>query len=218
MTKRILLLIAIIFPILFTACKSKEEKAAELIKNELSKTLYDFESYEPVETKVKEAKNSAYNDSTCLNMAMAIAYAMNKGSKAADEAKEASDRADIWGPPTYYSSSYSDNQYRKYKNEAKEKYAEAMATFAIVKSLGTALEDSIKALDGNKIIGWEVSHRFRCKTRGGMSTFGDYRYIIDKDFKKVIFSEDTDDDDFKKTHDIIESAIKGSFSELSLED
>ena len=34
---------------------SKEEKAAQLINTEMSKTLYDFDSYEPIETKVTEA-------------------------------------------------------------------------------------------------------------------------------------------------------------------
>lgn len=39
----------------FASCMSKEEKAAQLINTEMSKTLYDFDSYEPIETKVTEA-------------------------------------------------------------------------------------------------------------------------------------------------------------------
>jgi PBP1b-binding outer membrane lipoprotein LpoB len=37
---------------ILTGCKSKEEKALEAIKDEMFKTLYDFESYQPVETKI----------------------------------------------------------------------------------------------------------------------------------------------------------------------
>ena len=206
----------VLFTVLLSSCKSNEEKAADLIKSELSKTLYDFESYEPIETTVTEAKNTAYNDSTCFSMAMVIAYSMEKASKAMDESKEASERMDIWGPPTYYSSSYSDKQYYKYRDEAKEKASEAMATYVIVKTLGTALEDSIKALDSSKVIGWEAKHRFRRKTKGGQNTIGDYRYIISPDFKTIIFCEDMDDDDYSHAREIIEEAEKGNFSKLDI--
>lgn len=40
---------------ILTGCKSKEEKALEAIKDEMFKTLYDFESYQPVETKIDSA-------------------------------------------------------------------------------------------------------------------------------------------------------------------
>ena len=200
-----------------SSCKSKEDKAAELIKKELSKTLYDFNSYEPIETTVKEATSNAYNDTTCFRLAMVIAYTMDKASKAFDEAKDAQEHMEIWGAPTYYSSSYSDRQYYKYKDEAKDKYAEGMAAYVMVKALGSNLEDSIAALDKEKVLGWEVNHRFRCKTRGGQSTIGDYRYIIDKDFKTIIFQEDMDNNDYSKARDIIKEAIEGSFSKMNID-
>lgn len=34
---------------IFTSCQSKEDKARELVKDDLYKTLHDFSSYEPVE-------------------------------------------------------------------------------------------------------------------------------------------------------------------------
>ena len=51
---------------ILTGCKSKEEKALEAIKDEMFKTLYDFESYQPVETKIDSAFLSIYTDSTIL--------------------------------------------------------------------------------------------------------------------------------------------------------
>lgn len=196
----------------FSSCKSKEEKAADLIKNELSKSLYDFESYEPIETTVSEAYNTAYNDSTCHQLARITAYAMKEASDAFDEANEAKEGMDIWGPPTYYSSSYSDNKYYKYKSTYEKKTEEALTAYSVFQAIGKSLEDSIKALDTSKKIGWEVKHRFRCKTRGGNYSIGDYRYVIDKDFKKVIFYDDTDEKEYKYSQDIIESAIKGDLS------
>ncbi len=52
--KKIFGLMAIIImgAFVMSACTSREEKVAETIKNEMFKTLYDFESYQPVETKI----------------------------------------------------------------------------------------------------------------------------------------------------------------------
>ncbi len=199
---------------MFTACKSKEDKATELVKNELSKTLYDFESYEPIETKVSEAYQTAYNDTTCYSMAIGIAYVMDKCSKALDESKDAQEHAEIWGPPTYYSSSYSDSQYRKYLDKANEKREEALRGYELFKTMGSALEDSIKYLDNKKVIGWEIKHRFRCKTKGGQNTIADYRYVVDPDFEIVYFCEDTDDNDYKQAREVIEAALKGELTSI----
>ena len=49
--------------LLLCSCQSREEKVAELIKQEMFKTLYDFESYEPIETKIDSAFTSIYTDS-----------------------------------------------------------------------------------------------------------------------------------------------------------
>lgn len=195
-----------------TSCKTKDEKAADLIKTELSKTLYDFASYEPIETTVTEAYQTAYNDSACFNMAMVIAYGLKEASKYADEAKEAMEHAEIWGAPDYYSSSYSDRQYYNYKEEAEKNGTKVRAAYKIIKDMGIELQDSIKKLDKNTIIGWDVRHRFRCKTRGGNFTIGDYRYIISSDFKTILIQEDTEDQDFKNARDVIDMAMKSYFT------
>lgn len=66
--KRILFLIFISFCLL--GCKSKEEKAEELIKKSLFQSLYDFDSYSPIETIVKEAYEIPKNDSALFNIAV----------------------------------------------------------------------------------------------------------------------------------------------------
>ncbi len=201
-----------LFVLAFVSCKSKEEKAAELIKTEMSKTLYDFDSYEPVETKVTEAYQTAYNDTSCLKMAMAIAYGLYEADKYLKEAESAQERMDIWGPPTYYSSSYSDRKYYEYRDQVKDNMAKMTAAVDVIKEVGRLLQDSIAKLDGKKIIGWEVRHRFRCKTRGGHASIGDYRYIISEDFKEILWQEDTDAEGYKAAKEMIETAIKGGFT------
>ena len=59
--KKCIILLTIIATLCITSCKSNEEKANELIRAELSKTLYDFDSYQPVETIVKENQQQYYN-------------------------------------------------------------------------------------------------------------------------------------------------------------
>lgn len=202
--------------ILLSGCKSKEEKAAELIKDELSKTLYDFDSYQPIETIVIEAKANAYNDSACWRRGAALAYGMQKMVEYINQASEAKDHMDIWGEPSYYSSSYSDRQYYKYKRERDEAMDKAQQIGLLCKNIASEIKDSVSYLDTTMVIGWEVSHRFRCKTRGGNSTIGDYRYIIDKDFKNVLLREDLDDDDDKHVREAIESALSDFWETLTL--
>lgn len=207
--KRFLYLLFI--TIVLVGCQTKEEKAAELIRNELSKTLYDYESYSPIETIVTEAKLTEYNDTICWKQANILLYAFKQATESLDEVKNAKEHMEIWGAPTYYSSTYSDNQYYKYKKEWTSKMEIAKSNWELVKRLSANLKDSIQALDKNKIVGWEVKHRFRCKTKGGSATIGDYRYVIDKNMKKVLIYEDVDEDDYKQIRELVQAAMDGTF-------
>ncbi len=73
-----------------------------------------------------------------------------------------------------------------------------MATFFdLAKSTAKSLKDTLQTVDTEKIVGWEVKHRFRCKTKGGYSTIGNYRYVMDENFKEILIFEDTDDEEFE---------------------
>lgn len=213
--KILYILLASTIAVFTSACQSKEEKAAGLIKQELSNALYDFDSYQPIKTTVTEAFSSAYNDTTCWYTAMAISYCMKDVSEYYEKANDAKERMEIWGPPSYYSSSYSDNQYYKYRRKWEENLDKATRRFEVAKSFVKELQDSIKSLDSTRYLGWEVFHRFRCKTKGGHAAIGNYRYIIDKEFTKIIFREDLDDDNYSEARNIIESALKGDFNNIN---
>lgn len=197
---------------LVCSCKSKEEKAAEVIREHLSKTLYDFESYDPIETIVTEAYETVYNDSTAFSKALVMSLGMNEVAQAIKEAEDAVDYMRIWGAPTAYSSSYSDSKYYGYKKDYDENMNKAKIGMLAINSLGIELQDTIATLDATKVIGWEVKHKFRCKTRGGHYDIGDYRFIISPDFTKVIFVEDLDDDDYKGARKMIDQALEHTFS------
>lgn len=212
MRKTFQFVVLLFITIILVSCQSKEEKAAEFIKNELSKTLYDFESYQPIETTVTEAKMTMYNDSACRTKAAALAYGMKKVTEYLEEMKDAKERMEIWRP-SYYSSSYSDSQYYKYKEEYEDNLEKAKNAYDICKGLAAELKKQIANLDTAKVIGWEAKHRFRCKTRGGNSTIGDFRYVLDKDFKKVLLQEDTDDEDESAIRDVLKAVLNGDFDD-----
>lgn len=203
------LIMGIISIVMLISCQSKEEKAAELIKNKLSKTLYDFESYQPIETTVTEAKMTMFNDSVCWKKAATLAYGVKEASEYMRKADKAEAYMNIWGKPSYYSSSYSDNQYYKYMEECGENLKKVANALEVCKSIADQLKEQIAKLDTAKVIGWEAIHRFRCRTRGGNSTIGNYRYVLDKDFKTIILQEDMDEEtDIRET---LKSVANGDF-------
>ena len=209
--KRIIymLLLVVFVPFVFISCKSKEDKAAELIKTELSKTLYNFDSYQPIETIVKEAKNTAYNDSLCWAKAAVLAVGMEQYIEKTHEATQSVERAQIWGAPTYYSSSYSDRKFYKYMEEGRNMMIEANIAAMVCNGIADSLNAMIQSLDTTIVIGWEVIHSFRCKTRGGDPEIAHYRYVTDKKFKKVLLQEDTESKSDKHIREAMQMVIDG---------
>ena len=201
--KKCVILLTIFAAFSVTGCKSNEEKANELIRTELSKTLYDFDSYQPIETIVKEAKNTALNNEECWAYAMVAISFLNDATKDIEKAKNAQEYMEIWGPPTYYSSSRSDRKYYEYKKECNEHLANAERNLKKSKVATDSLKCIKIRLDTMRIIGWEVNHKFRCKSKGGYASIGNHKYIIDKNFEKIIFQTDTDDEKYSMIIDIL---------------
>lgn len=201
--KKVILWIAIIIPIL-TGCKSKEEKAAEIIKKEMFKTLYDFESYQPIETTVDSAFYSPYTDSTILSHGYIINELLSEANKNLETVKEAQSSMEIW------SDSYSSYGLTKYY-DAKEKMSSALEKANLyIKYIDTE-GDSIRMLSKDikpTFYGWKITHKFRCKTKGGNSTIGNYIYIFDKNIEHIIYKEDTEDEDLINIKSLIKECLE----------
>lgn len=201
--KKVILWIAIVIPIL-TCCKSKEEKAAEIIKKEMFKTLYDFESYQPIETVVDSAFYSPYTDSTILSHGYIIKELISEARKNLEELKEAQSSMEIW------SDSYSSYGLTKYY-EAKEKMSSALEKVDLYIKIINTEGDSIRMLSKDikpTFYGWKITHKFRCKTKGGNSTIGNYIYIFDKNIEHIIHEEDTEDEDLIKAKSLIKEFLE----------
>ena len=207
--KKILLVFSLI--LILSACQSREDKAIKLIEKELFSTLYDFDSYSPIETKITEAKLSVFSDTTLYNKALLTLAAYNVLEELSKEADDAKTHMNIWGPPTYYSSSYSDSQYNKYKETYVEKIETMKVSYEVFKKLAAQLKDTLSTIDSTKVVGWEVQHRFRCKTKGGHSTIADYRYVFDKNIKNILIREDVDSEDSKMLRALVINSQNGTF-------
>lgn len=201
MKKLFYFLAAVIVAVTVTSCKSKEEKAAELIKQELSHVLCDFGSYEPIETVVTEAKHIPINDSACVNKALdAIAY-YELAVEYTKDGKSSLEMMNIWGKPTRYSSSYSDNRYYENKYEFVDAVKKANTCIKKYNSSINDLKIIMNRVNPSETLGYNVEHSFRCKSKGGIWLIEHYRFIVDKKIKKIIFYVDEKDEisDFIKS-------------------
>lgn len=89
----------------------------------------------------------------------------------------------------------------------------AISANDICKGIALELKRHIAKLDTTRVVGWEVKHRFRCKTKGGSPDIGDCRYVLDKDFKKIIIQENTDDDEMVAIRAAMKAVVDGYFDE-----
>ncbi len=188
--------------LLFVACKSKEEKANELIKAELYKTLYDFSSYEPIETIVDSAFTSIYRDSVILKYAYSIQACLDLSNENIAEMKDARSSMEIWSD-SY--SSYGRNKYYEARDKYNENLEKANLYLKRIDEIMPLIKEEINNFSSS-FCGFQAKHKFRCKTKGGNFTIGNYLYIMDKNFKEVISVSDMDDEDEVKIKNLIDEA------------
>ena len=189
--------------LIFVGCKSHEEKAAELIKQDMFKTLYDFESYEPIETQIDSAFTSIYTDTLALLYANEANDIFEKMKDAKSEYERAKSSMDIW------SDSYSALGRSNY-NKAKQTVDDYLKKLDESLSRANELYANIKERNvkiGRSFIGWQAKHRFRCKTKGGNFDIGNYLYVFDKDFSRILSVNHLNEKDKIPLSGIIDEAI-----------
>ena len=170
----------------------------------MSQVLYDFESYDPIVTLVTEAKHIPINDVACINKALTAVERSERVDEHLKDVTSVRKRMNYWGPPTRYSSSYSDSKYYEIKSD----YVCAMKIANIyINSYNSAIDDLdsiMKNTNPSETIGYNVEHSFRCRTKGGFWTIAHYRFVTDKNFERIIFIDETGD-----ATDLIKSVQNG---------
>jgi len=189
-----------IIALLFVACKSKEEKANILIKEQMFKTLYDFQSYEPIETIVDSAFTTIYQDSIILNYAYTIQAYSSLHDECINEVDDALSTAKIWSD-SY--SSYSLGKLIEARDKAKTNLDKAQYYIQKMDETSLLLKERIDNFKPS-YLGFQAKHKFRCKTKGGHFSIGNYLVTMDKKFKTVISVIDLDDEDELKTRKLID--------------
>lgn len=195
----ILLVLAIVS---FSACKSNEQKAAALIKDYMFKNLFDYESYEPIETSI----DSAYNQPMMNSQILALAFDSVEKEKEKEaeehheEYEDASRTMDIW------SGGWSSSSTREYNKARKKAIEELIASVECTRASVRNLKQIKSMADtlSTGFIGWSAIHSFRCNTRGGSKTIGNYLFIFDKSFKTILNVFDADDEDLGAAIDKME--------------
>ena len=180
MKKLFSLAIFLISGLAMTSCQSNEEKAQKLIRDNFFQTMHDFGSYEPIETVVKEAKQSMYTDADVWKdiNALTVVYDGLIERKASYNAAA--------------KSSYSSKREIEMKKELLEKQTKEFD------SLYRKVKENERQIDSIKTIGWEVNHKFRCKSQEGIALIKECRFVMDKDFKAILIEEEIGSEESKE--------------------
>lgn len=174
----------VIAAVLFVACeKSQEQKANELIRESLKKTLFKPETYKPVDTKVDSAF-APYDDPDFYQELAKLGNMNSEYMELEEEAKDAKTSMSIWSGP--YQSAYGRNQYQ----EAKEEYEKLNTQMENLKKKGDKqFEKVMSTLQGDKkFIGYKAVHNYRADNNAGNTLIGNTVFFIDKDFTEVTFT------------------------------
>lgn len=183
------LLFVIMAAVLLAGCQSKEEKAQELIKKDMFTTLDDFDSYEPVETKLDSAFNSPYIDKEVRTNIDKLDSCFIVALKNSKKLRKAVDDMRLWVSSTTHTGRY---QFQKADETAKECSKKSDEIHKELEDTENAIKNKIKETKRD-FIGWETIHKFRNKDKNGEKSMHNYLYIFDKDMKNIIYKEDMDD-------------------------
>lgn len=179
----------VIAAVVFVACeKSQEQKADELIRESLKKTLFKPETYKPIDTKVDSAF-SPYDDPELYKELTKLGNLDSEYRELEEEAKDAKTSMSIWSGP--YQSAFGRNQYQ----EAKEEYEKLSTQIENLKKKGDKqFEKVMSMLQGDKkFIGYKAVHNYRADNNAGNTLIGNTVFFIDKDFTEVTFAAELEE-------------------------
>lgn len=170
--------------ILMAACTmSLDKKADSLIQDEMKKTLFHPDSYDPVETVVDSA--FAPNDDPALFEKMGkFAQIAGEIESLEEEASHYKSTIAIWSGP------YIDAYGKQQKEEAQSKLDKVNSEIERLTSKGIKIGDEIKSTlnTKRKFIGFKANHSYRAQNNMGNVLMGRSLFIIDEKLEKVLFS------------------------------
>lgn len=180
---------------IFSSCqKTPEDKANDLIKENIAKMLTYPDSYESVETKVDSLFNPMYSVDfkQKAQRAMELSDRIHNNKTSIDHGLLTMNLHS--GP--YSNSVYDRNKYKEGKEEyetAKKYNEKAVPELeALKKEMKAQLEKD------DEFLGFAIEHKFRCKNDAGNTQLIECLLIVDKDMKKVIYGVDLNSLEFRR--------------------
>ena len=178
---------------LFVSCgKSPEEKANALIEDDIKKVLYHPETYDPAETQVDSAF-TPFDDPAFYEKTVQLCKLGMSIDECDRKMKNAKSSMSIWSGP--YQSAFGRNEYQEAKNEYDENERNKKSIEAKVKKLATELKTVLE--NEQQFIGFKARHRYRANNNAGQTTFGEMKFLFDKEIEKIVAKYDMDDNEYK---------------------
>ena len=201
-----LLFISIVAIFIAACSKSPEQKAEALIKDSLKKSLYKPDTYKPVDTKVDSAF-TPYDDPKVIEEVINFLTLTSDAMSLEEDMKENESDVALWSESSRAMGAYSMIEYEN----AKEKYESNSKAFdKKLEEINESLQKLSKMINGKKdFIGFKVTHNYRADNNMGSTLIGNTVFIIDKEYKEVLYSMELDEYEkmkysIDKTKEIIE--------------
>lgn len=170
----------IILSINLIGCSNPEKRARHLIKQELKETLHDWDSYESVKFSGLDSMYTTVFD----NIDYAFAYKKDSVFRLLYDINTKSAEENSY--KAVVSNTISDREF--YKEMAQ------MSRNAISKNLDSiqfysSIIDSIQCGFKPVLKSLCMLHSFRCNNAGGHKTIHHYRFVLDENISKILYSE-----------------------------
>ena len=172
--KKLLFALCLICAVTASCSKSLENEAKDLIKDDLYKSLHDYDSYKPVEF--------SKLDSTFTDISSIKGY---------DKTSEKLEKIKAQMKKLEHSIEFDADWSRKVGYTSDVNRQKMLADFEEYKELSSEADKLrvklIKALDEftPKFIGYSMIHKYRAKNKAGNTALGVTKYTFDKEITKI---------------------------------
>ena len=188
--------------ILLTAChNSPIDKANKLIMEEVQKTLYIPDSYDPVDTQLDSAF-APYDDPDFCIKASELQEKERELQRHKEKAKFAKSSMSIWSNPY---SAFAKNEYQESKAEYREANKKAKETEKDIQEISTYLNQ--REQEQPKFIGYKAYHRYQAENNAGQVLMNDEVFLIDKELTQIIYVYETEGDIIDKLMNVLEKTL-----------
>lgn len=177
----------------FEDIEYRQSHAQTILHKIITETLYFPESYNPVSISVDSVFHGSLTDAECLKAASELIKLKAQLPGAEESYKEAVHNLKIFGSSGVFW------RHGEEKRNAEERLNS-------LKSKIAKREEIIRQRDSShdgKFIGWQVTHRYRARTKGGEPSISDVIYILNPDMTSWKFRYSLDKTDSDNLNELI---------------